>query len=152
VTASPGSSAPAFTGVDDEGNRVELADLAGRPVVLHFFALAWTGVCASELARLVEITPELEGLGAQVLGVSCDSRFTLAAWKKAMSYDLRLVSDFWPHGEIGRRFGVLDTELGIDRRCTFVIDRGGVVRSVIAAPDLARGRDVASYLDAVRRL
>lgn len=102
------------------------------------------------MARLGEIVPELEGAGAQVLGVSCDSRLTLAAWKTAMGYPVRLVSDFWPHGEIGRAYGVFDEKLGIDTRGTFVIDADGIVRDVITSPDLGRARDVESYVGALR--
>lgn len=83
--------------------------------------------------------------------MSCDSRLTLAAWKKAMGYELRLVSDFWPHGEIGRLYGVFDEELGVDHRGTFVVDGEGIVRSVLSA-ELSRARDVSSYVDAVRGL
>lgn len=39
-----GSSAPDFSGTDDEGNSVVLSELRGRPVVLHFFVLAWSGL------------------------------------------------------------------------------------------------------------
>lgn len=103
------------------------------------------------MARLGELVGELEGAGAQVLGVSCDSRLTLAAWKRAMGYPVRLVSDFWPHGEIGRAFGVFDPKLGIHTRGTFVLDASGVVREVISSPDLGRARDVDAYVEAVRR-
>lgn len=103
------------------------------------------------MARLGALVRELEGAGAQVLGVSCDSRLTLAAWKKAMGYPVRLVSDFWPHGEIGRAFGVFDPKLGIHTRGTFVLDASGIVRDVISSPDLGRARDIEAYLDAVRR-
>lgn len=103
------------------------------------------------MARLGALVPELERAGAQVLGVSCDSRLTLAAWKKAMGYPVRLVSDFWPHGEIGRAYGVFDPKLGIHTRGTFVIDPDGAVTEVISSPDLGRARDIEGYLDAVRR-
>lgn len=146
-----GAEAPNFTATDDEGNRFELRALRGSPVVLHFFALAWSGVCANELARLGETVPEVASLGAHVLGVSCDSRLTLAAWKQAMRYPVRLLSDFWPHGDIGRKFGVFDEELGVDHRGTFVIDGQGVVRTVISA-EMSRARDVSAYVGAVREL
>lgn len=103
------------------------------------------------MARLGETAPEVERLGAHVLGVSCDSRLTLAAWKQAMEYELRLLSDFWPHGKIGRRYGVFDEELGVNTRGTFIIDAGGVVRTVIAS-EMSRSRDIYSYIPAVREL
>lgn len=91
-------------------------------------------------------------MDAQVLGVSCDSRFTLAAWKQAMGYTVRFVSDFWPHGKIGARYGVFEERLGVHRRWTFVVDADGVIRSVIAAGELTSVREIASYLEALRSL
>lgn len=147
-----GTPAPDFTAPDDEGNPFTLSSLRGSRVVLHFFALAWTGVCASELTRLGELRVEIEAQGAAVLGVSCDSRFTLAAWKQAMGSTLRLVSDFWPHGEIGRRYGVFDDELGLDTRGTFVIDDIGIVRDVFSSPKLSVARDLDAYVEALKGL
>lgn len=40
----PGERAPGFSAPDDEGNTVSLEALRGAPVVLHFFAVAWSGV------------------------------------------------------------------------------------------------------------
>ena len=97
------------------------------------------------------MAPELEKLGAQVLGVSCDSRITLAAWKQAMGYPVRLISDFWPHGEIGKRFDVFDPVLGMNSRTTFIVDRDGIVRAIIAT-EMSRSRDIESFPDAVRKL
>lgn len=95
--------------------------------------------------------PEIEGLGAQVLGVSCDSRITLAAWKQAMGYPIRLVSDFWPHGAIGAVYGVFDEKLGMNTRGTFILDAEGVVRHVISS-DIGRSRDIEAYVQAVRAI
>lgn len=39
-----GAEAPDFTATDDAGNRFKLSELRGHPVVLHFFALAWSGL------------------------------------------------------------------------------------------------------------
>ena len=147
-----GAQGPDFNAPDDEGNRFSLSALRGSRVVVHFFALAWTGICASELMRLAELRTAIEAQGADVIGVSCDSRFTLSAWKQAMGNPLRLVSDFWPHGAIGRAYGVFDPELGLNTRATFVIDADGVVRSVFASPKLSVARDLDVYVEALRRL
>lgn len=91
-------------------------------------------------------------MDAQVLGVSCDSRFTLAAWKQAMGYKVRLVSDFWPHGAIGRLYGAFDDGIGAHRRATFVIDAEGVVRDVITSPEIRKAREVQAYVEALKVL
>ncbi len=39
-----------------------------------------------------------------------------------------LLSDFWPHGAVGKAYGVFNEERGTDRRSAFVVDSGGVMR------------------------
>ena len=47
-----GDQAPAFTLLNTEAKEVSLADFAGKKVVLHFFPLAFTGVCTTQLCTL----------------------------------------------------------------------------------------------------
>lgn len=39
-----GERAPDFAGTDDDGNPVSGGDLRGRPALIHFFVVAWSGV------------------------------------------------------------------------------------------------------------
>lgn len=139
-TPAVGTAAPDFELRDQHGASVRLAYLRDRPAVLVFFPFAFTGVCTDELREL------RGGVGADagIVAVSCDSMFTLRAYGDANEIEYPLLSDFWPHGEVARRFGVFDEERGCALRGTFVIDTSGVIRwSVVnAIPD---ARDVREY-------
>jgi mycoredoxin-dependent peroxiredoxin len=39
-----------------------------------------------------------------------------------------LLSDYWPHGEVGKAFGIFNEERGMDKRAAYVLDAAGVVR------------------------
>ena len=39
-----------------------------------------------------------------------------------------MLSDYWPHGAIGRAYGIFSEERGIDRRSAFVLDAQGIIR------------------------
>jgi peroxiredoxin len=67
--------------------------------------------------------------GAQVVGVSTDSRFALAAFAEQIGVGYPLLSDFYPHGAVAERYGVL-TPGGFAERSLFVIDRDGIVRYI----------------------
>ena len=70
------------------------------------------------------------GLDTQVLGISVDSVPCLTAWAKDLGgITYPLLSDFWPHGEVAAKFGVLRDD-GKTERAIFVIDREGVIRYV----------------------
>jgi alkyl hydroperoxide reductase subunit AhpC len=67
---------------------------------------------------------------AQVVGVSVDSRFSNAAWAHqigGISYPL--LSDFYPHGAVAEKYGVLRS-IGCAERALFIIDKQGIVRYI----------------------
>ena len=146
-TPAVGSAAPDFELRDQHGASVRLADLLDRYLVLVFFPFAFTGVCTDELREL------RGGVGADagVVAVSCDSMFTLRAYGDANEIDYPLLSDFWPHGDVARRYGVFDEARGCALRGTFVIDTSGVIRwSVVnAIPDARDVKEYRKVLDAL---
>ncbi len=67
-------------------------------------------------------------LDTQVLGVSVDSVPTKAAWAESLGLkSVLLLSDFWPHGEVAERYGMLREE-GFAERAVFIVDKEGVIR------------------------
>jgi peroxiredoxin (alkyl hydroperoxide reductase subunit C) len=64
----------------------------------------------------------------QVLGVSCDTTWSLKVWAQQEGYEFPLLSDFWPHGATAESYGVFSSDLGFAFRGTFLIDKEGVVR------------------------
>lgn len=65
------------------------------------------------------------------MGVSTDTRFSLAAWAESLGgITYPLLSDFWPHGAVTQRYGVFDAERGMAQRAIVIIDREGVVRYI----------------------
>lgn len=136
--------APDFELKDQHGTPVRLSGLRGRQVVLVFFPLAFSGVCQSELSAIRdEFTAD-----AEVLTVSVDSIFTLRAWADQERYEFTLLSDFWPHGQVARAYGVFDESKGVAQRGTFIIDGDGVIQWSIVHP-ISQPRDVADYLKAL---
>jgi len=66
---------------------------------------------------------------AQVVGVSTDSRFANAAWAAQIGLTFPLLSDFYPHGAVAERYGVLNPR-GMPERAIFVVDKDGIVRYI----------------------
>lgn len=141
-----GATAPDFELQDQHGSPVRLSQFKGRRVVLVFFPLAFSGICHGELSALRSFPAD-----AQLLTVSVDSLFALRAWADQEGYAFPLLSDFWPHGQVARAYGVFDEEKGVARRGTFVIDGDGVIRWSVVNP-IGEPRDVADYLKALADL
>jgi alkyl hydroperoxide reductase subunit AhpC len=70
-------------------------------------------------------------LNAQVVGVSTDSRFANAAWAARLGgiNSFPLLSDFYPHGAVAERYGVLNPR-GMPERALFIVDEDGIVRYI----------------------
>jgi len=146
-----GDQAPDFELNDQHGTPVKLSGHRGKKIVLIFYPLAFTGVCGNELDAIrdefIADTPE----DVKVLTVSVDSTFAHRAWADQKGYTFSLLSDFWPHGQVARAYGVFDDEKGCAERGTFIIDGEGVVRWRVVNP-ISRARDIAEYRKALADL
>lgn len=151
MTVEVGSTAPDFELLDQHGTPVRLSSLRGTTVVLIFYPLAFTGICHGELAAVRdELMPGLPG-DVRVLAVSVDSIYALRVWADREGFTFPLLSDFWPHGEVARTYGVFDEERGTAIRGTFIIDAEGVVRWKVENPR-TEPRDIADYKKALAEL
>ncbi|MEV6328713.1 peroxiredoxin [Streptomyces sp. NPDC051909] len=147
-----GAQAPDFELKDNHGRTVRLSAFRGeKNVLLFFYPFAFTGVCTGELRVLRERAGEFVNDDTQLLAVSADSMHTLRVFGEQEELEFPLLSDFWPHGEVSRAYGVFDEDKGCAVRGTFVVDKAGAVRwSVVnALPD---ARDADAYAKALAAL
>ncbi|MEU8733176.1 MULTISPECIES: peroxiredoxin [Streptomyces] len=147
-----GDKAPDFELKDNHGATVRLSEFRGRRnVVLIFYPFAFTGVCTGELCEVRDNLPQFSDRDTQVLAVSNDSIHTLRVFAEQEGLEYPLLSDFWPHGNVSRAYGVFDEDKGCAVRGTFVIDQEGVVRWTVrnGLPD---ARDLTEYVKALDAL
>ena len=143
MSVEVGQAAPEFTLSNQFGEKVSLSDFRGaKNVVLMFNPFAFTGVCTGELCTIRDQYTDFVNDETVVLSVSCDSTPTLKEFGEKEGLTHSLLSDFWPHGDVAKAYGVFLEEKGFATRGTFIIDKEGVVRwSVINGPGEARNAD-----------
>ena len=147
-----GDKAPDFELKDNHGRTVKLSDFRGeKNVVLLFYPFAFTGVCTGELCELRDNLPKFADRDTQLLAVSNDSIHTLRVFAEQEGLEYPLLSDFWPHGNASRAYGVFDEDKGCAVRGTFVIDKEGVVRWTVVN-GLPDARDLNDYVKALDTL
>ncbi|EFE69757.1 MULTISPECIES: peroxiredoxin [Streptomyces] len=147
-----GDKAPDFELKDNHGATVRLSDFRGhKNVVLVFYPFAFTGVCTGELCELRDNLPRFADRDTQLLAVSNDSIHTLRVFGEQEGLEYPLLSDFWPHGDVSRAYGVFDEGKGCAVRGTFVIDKEGLVRWTIVN-GLPDARDLDEYVKALDML
>jgi peroxiredoxin len=153
VAVQAGDQAPDFTLKDQAGNEVTLSSFRGeKSVVLVFYPFTFTGVCRGELCEIRDDPSAFDGAGAQVLAVSCDTRHAQAIWAEQEGFTFPVLSDFWPHGEVAKAYGVFNEKLGCANRATFVIDTTGTVVDTFSTPDLGTPRAREEYAAALAKL
>lgn len=147
-----GQSAPDFTLTNQYGEQVTLSDYRGeKNVLLMFYPFAFTGTCTGELCTIRDRYTDFVNDDSVVLSVSCDSHHTLRVFSEQEGLTHQMLSDFWPHGEVSKAYGVFIEAKGFATRGSFVIDKDGIVRwSVINGPGEARSAD--DYVAALAEL
>jgi peroxiredoxin len=128
-TIEVGDKAPDFALKDQNRNDVKLSDYRGKKVVLSWHPLAWTGTCTLQMKDLEAHRQDYEERGAVALGMSVDTAPSKKAWAEDMGIEnTLLLADFWPHGEVAKKYGVFDEKSGASKRAVFIIDEEGIVR------------------------
>lgn len=113
--------------------RFRLSECRGKKnVVLAFYPLNWEPASEKQLVRYQEEREKLAGYDATLVAIGVDSIMNTTAWEREIGpFDFVLGSDFWPHGEVSRKYGVLrenQPDAGIDERAVFVIDKSGRIQ------------------------
>jgi peroxiredoxin (alkyl hydroperoxide reductase subunit C) len=126
-----GDKAPDFTLPAVSGKKVSLHQFFGKKnVVISFVPAAWTPVCSDQWPGYNIIKDIFDRHSALLLGITVDNIPSLYAWTKQMGkLWFPVLSDFWPHGQVADRFGVLRSD-GTTERALFIIDKKGIIRYI----------------------
>ncbi len=129
VKVKVGQKAPGFTLKAVSGEKVSLQDYFGKKnVVLTFVPAAWTPVCSDQWPGYNIIKDLFDEHNAILLGITVDNIPTLFSWTHQMGkLWFPVLSDFWPHGQVAKKYGILRSD-GVSERALFVIDKKGIIR------------------------
>jgi peroxiredoxin (alkyl hydroperoxide reductase subunit C) len=137
-----GDLAPDFTLPAVSGQSVRLSQYRGRKnVVLSFVPAAWTPVCSDQWPGYNIVQEMFDMNDAVLLGITVDNIPTLHAWTRQMGkLWFPVLSDFWPHGAVADRYGVLRSD-GVSERALVFIDKQGIIKN-IEVSDINRRPDL----------
>jgi peroxiredoxin Q/BCP len=138
VTLKEGDKAPAFTGTDQNGKKISLADYKGKKLVLYFYSEAGSPTCTIESCNLRDNYAALRKKGFEVLGVSPDTAMVQKKFEIKYKLPFSLLAD--TDHEVVKKYGVWDMKKLFGReymgvlRTTFVIDEKGIIRKIFYKP------------------
>ena len=88
-------------------------------------------MCSGQWPAYAALKHDLDAMDVQVLGITEDNVPSQYAWQKAMGdINFPVMSDFWPHGAVASKYGVLRPDTGTSERAVFIIDKKGIVRYI----------------------
>jgi len=132
LNVAAGQPAPDFTLPSVSGKQITLSQYRGKKkVVLSFVPAAFTPICSGQWPGYNLIRELFEENEAVMLGITVDNIPTLHAWTRQMGgLWFEVLSDFWPHGAVANRYGVLRSD-GLTERTLIFIDTEGIIRSIL---------------------
>ncbi|MEP6946241.1 MAG: peroxiredoxin [Acidobacteriota bacterium] len=153
---APEFNMPSTKNIDTLAENVKLSDYKGKWLILLFYPLDFTFVCPTELTAFSDRLDELNGVGAEVIGVSTDSVHSHRAWIKTprdkngiegLKYPL--ASDVG--GRLAAKYNILVEEANIALRGLYIINPDGVLQYAVVH-DLNIGRSVDETLRVLQGL
>ena len=134
MALSVGDTAPAIALKDSTGALLRFSQFKGQPVVVYFYPKADTSGCTAQACALRDAEPELNELGATVIGISPDQPEKLAKFIDKYDLNFSLLSD--PEHKIAETYGVWAEKSLYGRkymgivRSAFVVDAKGKLAAV----------------------
>jgi len=127
TVVSAGRPAPEFTLARHVGEPFTRSDLEAGLSVLVFYPYPFSPVCTDQLSVYNELLEDFAERGASLYGISCDSVWSLQAFKESLGLRFEQLSDFEPKGATCRAFGVLHPS-GSPERALVLTGPDAVVR------------------------
>jgi peroxiredoxin Q/BCP len=133
-----GDKAPAFTGKDQNGQKISLTDYRGKKLAVYFYPQDDTPTCTVQACNLRDNYALLEKEGFAILGISPDDEKSHKKFEAKFNLPFPLLAD--PEHKIIDKFGVWGEKQLYGRtyqglhRTTFLIDERGVIRKIFLRP------------------
>lgn len=152
ITLKEGDKAPAFAGIDQDGNKFSLSSLKGRKVVLYFYPEDDTPTCTIQACNLRDNHALLKKNGFEIVGVSPDDPSKHRKFREKFSLPFTLIAD--PRHTILEKYGVWGEKqmfgnkyMGV-HRTTFVIDeKGRIIRIFLRPKNKDHAAEILSSLE-----
>jgi peroxiredoxin len=119
----PRDPAKNFSLKDQNDKTFDLYEQSGKRTLLSFHPLAWTEYCAAQMKSLEDKREVFASLNCVPVGISVDSVPCKRAW--ALSLTIKhtpLLCDFWPQGEVARKFGIFRDQNGFSERANVIVN------------------------------
>jgi len=145
LTLAIGTTAPEFTLLNQEREPVSLDDLKGSRSVIVFIPFAFTRTCESELCQIRDEYSMFDEAEAKVVAITCNTFHANKVWSDQQGFQFDILSDWWPHGAVSRKYETFNEGYGYPERTTYFLDDDAVITEVARSDRLGEARDFEVY-------
>ncbi len=146
MSINVGDKIPEFNLVNVDKNKLSDKDFLGSKTSFVFIPFPFSSVCDGEICQLRDHSLKSENGGIETVVITVCARPTNAAWADHYNLDYPILSDFWPHGEVSKKFGCFSEQAGISLRYTYITDEENIVTSITKSDEIPEPRNFDSYL------
>jgi len=145
LTLAIGTKAPEFTLLNQEREPVSLDDLKGSRSVIVFIPFAFTRTCESELCQIRDEFSMFDEADARVVAITCNTLHANKVWSDQQGFQFDILSDWWPHGAVSRKYETFNEGYGYPERTTYFLDDDAVITQLTRSDRLGEARDFEIY-------
>ena len=145
MTLAIGTKAPEFTLLNQQREPVSLDDLKGSRSVIVFIPFAFTRTCESELCQIRDEFSIFDEADARVVAITCNTLHANKVWSDQQGFQFDILSDWWPHGAVSRKYETFNEGYGYPERTTYFLDDDAVITQLTRSDRLGEARDFEIY-------
>ncbi|HET9260875.1 MAG TPA: redoxin domain-containing protein [Acidimicrobiia bacterium] len=140
-----GTPAPDFTLLNQDREPVSLDDLRGSRSVIVFIPFAFTRTCEAELCQIRDEYSLFNEADTRVVAITCNTLHANKVWSEQQGFLFDILSDWWPHGAVSRKYETFNEGFGYAERTTYFLDENGIITAVTSSENLGERRDFDEY-------
>jgi mycoredoxin-dependent peroxiredoxin len=115
-----------------------------------FIPFAFTRTCQGELCQIRDEYSLFGASDARVVAITCNTLHANRIWSDQQGFQFDILSDFWPHGLVSRKYDTFNEGYGYAERTTYFLDENGIITAVTRSDQLGQARDFDDYRAALR--
>ena len=145
MTLKVGDTIPVFKLYNYDKQAYEDKDFLGKKTMFCFLPFPFSSVCDKEIFDLRDNKSSIEKDGTQTVIITVGASPTNNAWASHYGIDFPILADFWPHGEVSKKFGCFHEKAGIALRYSYITDENNTITEIIKSDEIGIERDFNEY-------
>ena len=120
-------------------------DFLGQKTMFVFMPFPFSSVCDKEICELRDYQESFMKENTNTVLITVGASPTNRAWSEQYNIEFPILSDFWPHGEVAKKFGCFHDKSGIALRYTYITNEKNVITEIIKSDEIGVERDFSEY-------